>query len=168
MKLYMKQKVFSWKDKATVKDEYGEDKYYIEGKVLSIGKKLRIYDMHEQELAYIEQKVLTIMPKFTVFRNGTELAKIAKKFTVLKHKYVIEGLGWEVEGDFLGHDYTISDAGRPIASVHKKWMSWGDTYELFIDDSVDEVNALAVVLAIDAVLDASSSSTASTVSFFND
>ena len=34
MKLYLKQKVFSWKDKSNVKDELGNDKYYIEGKVL--------------------------------------------------------------------------------------------------------------------------------------
>ena len=38
-------------------------------------------------------------------------------------------------------------------------MSWGDTYEIFVDDSFDEVNALAVVLAIDAVLDADNAST---------
>ena len=31
MKLYMKQKVFSWADRFTIKDEYGADKYYVEG-----------------------------------------------------------------------------------------------------------------------------------------
>ncbi|WP_298654220.1 hypothetical protein [uncultured Eubacterium sp.] len=31
-------------------------------------------------------------------------------------------------------------------------MSWGDTFELDIADGNDEVTALAVVLAIDAVL----------------
>ena len=32
-------------------------------------------------------------------------------------------------------------------------MSWGDTYELDISDNTDEITALAVVLAIDTVLD---------------
>ena len=34
MKLYIKEKVFSWGDKFTVKDAYGEDKYIVEGKCL--------------------------------------------------------------------------------------------------------------------------------------
>lgn len=39
MKLYIKQKVFTIKDKFTVKDEAGNDKYFVEGKLLSLGKK---------------------------------------------------------------------------------------------------------------------------------
>ena len=31
MKLYIKQKVFSWVDRFTVFDETGADKYYVEG-----------------------------------------------------------------------------------------------------------------------------------------
>ena len=33
-----------------------------------------------------------------------------------------------------------------IASIHKKWLSWGDAFELDIDDNADEVMALAVIL----------------------
>ena len=44
MKLYIKEKVFSWGDKFTVKDAYGEDKYIVEGEVFSWGKKLHVYD----------------------------------------------------------------------------------------------------------------------------
>ena len=35
MKLYIKEKVFSWGDKFTVKDEYGNDKYFVQGEVFS-------------------------------------------------------------------------------------------------------------------------------------
>ena len=45
MQLYMKQKVFSWKDKFSIQNSVGEDKYFVEGKAISLGKKLRIYDM---------------------------------------------------------------------------------------------------------------------------
>ena len=40
MKLYIKQKVFSWGDKFTVKDVNGEDRYFVEGEIFSWGKKL--------------------------------------------------------------------------------------------------------------------------------
>ena len=45
MKLYIKQKVFSIKDKFTIKDEEGNDKYFVEGKILSLGKKFHVYNM---------------------------------------------------------------------------------------------------------------------------
>ena len=45
MKLYLKQKVFSWGDSFTVYDENGNDKYYVEGEIFSFGKKLHIYDL---------------------------------------------------------------------------------------------------------------------------
>ena len=154
MKLYLKQKFFSWKDRAWVKDETGADRYFIEGKVLSIGKKLWIMTPDGEQLAFVRQKVPALLPRFLVEIGGNEVAQIVKKFTFLKPKYEIEGLGWTVEGDFLGHDYTVLSADRPIITIHKKWMSWGDSFELDVEQGTDEVLALAVVVAIDAVMDA--------------
>ena len=51
MKLYIKQKVFTIKDKFTVKDEAGNDKYFVEGKLLSLGKKFYIHNMEKEEVA---------------------------------------------------------------------------------------------------------------------
>jgi len=45
MKLYLKQKVFSWRDRFFAKDESGNDRYAVEGEIISWGKKLRVYDM---------------------------------------------------------------------------------------------------------------------------
>ncbi len=161
MQLYMQQKVFSWKDKFSVLNSFGEDKYYVEGKIISIGKKLRIYDTAGNELAFVNQKVVSLMPKFSVEMNGQEVAVIKKKFTLLKPKYIIEGPGWEVQGDFFSHDYNITDKSNIIVSIHKKWMAWGDTFELDIPDENNEILALAVVLAIDAVMDAQQNSSVS-------
>ena len=152
MKLYMKQKVFSLKDRFYIKDEQGNDRYYVEGEFFSIGKKLHLYDMNGNELAYIQQKVLTFLPRFFVYINGKEVAEIVKEFTFLKPKYSINGLGWNVEGDFWSHEYSMTNNGRGVASVHKAWFSWGDSYEIDINNAGDEVLTLAVVLAIDAVL----------------
>ncbi|MBQ7541168.1 MAG: LURP-one-related family protein [Clostridia bacterium] len=154
MKLYLKQKFFSWKDRAWVKDETGADRYYIEGKVFSIGKKLWIMTPSGEQIAFVRQKIPSFLPRFIVEIGGQEVAQITKKFTLFKPTYVIEGLGWEVQGDFFAHDYTVSEGMRTIIAIHKHWMSWGDSFELDIADGTDEVMALAVVLAIDAVMDA--------------
>ncbi len=161
MKLYIKQKVFSWKDKFMVYDEQGREKYYIEGEFFSLGKKLHVFNNQNTEVAFIQQKILSFMPRFFVYVNGTEVAEIVKKFTFFKPKYSIEGLGWDIDGNFIAHDYVISKNGRTIVDIHKQWMTWGDCYELNIADAGDEIVALAVVLTIDCVMDAAQAAAAS-------
>ena len=157
MKLYIKEKVFSWGDKFTVKDEYGNDKYFVQGEVFSWGKKLHVYDSVDREVAFIKQEVWSILPRFYVFCGDEQIAEIKKEFTFLFPKYSIQGLGWEIEGKLMAHDYEIIKNGKSIVTISKEWMTWGDSYELNIANPEDEIVALAVVLTIDCVMEASSS-----------
>lgn len=50
MKLYIKQKAFSFREKFFVKDEYECDRYYIEGEVFTLGSKLHVYDLSGNEV----------------------------------------------------------------------------------------------------------------------
>ena len=153
MKLYIKQKIFSWNDKFSVYDETGAERYYVEGELFSWGKKLHVYDYARSgEAAFIRQEVFTLMPKFIVSVDGQDIAEIVKEFTFFKPRYRIDGLGWEIDGDFWDHDYEITKNGRTIVSLSKEWFTWGDCYELNIESPEDEIVALAVVLAIDCVL----------------
>ena len=161
MKLYIKEKVFSWGDKFTVKDEYGYDKYVVEGEVFSWGKKLHIYDMTGREVAFIKQEVWSFLPRFYVFCGGQQVAEIKKEFTFLFPKYSIEGLGWEIDGSFLAHEYEITKGGRTIVTISKEWMTWGDSYELNIANPADEILALAVVITIDCVMESGSGASVS-------
>jgi len=160
MKLYIKEKVFSWGDKFTVKDEYGNDKYFVQGEVFSWGKKLHVYDSEGNEVAFIKQEVFSFLPRFYVFCNGVQVAEIKKEFSFLFPRYSVAGLGWEIEGKFMAHDYEIKKGSSTIVSISKEWMTWGDSYELDITNPEDEIVALAVVLTIDCVTEASASATA--------
>ena len=161
MKLYIKEKVFSWGDKFTVKDAYGEDKYIVEGEVFSWGKKLHVYDRLGREVAFIKQEVWSLLPRFYVFCDDRQVAEIKKEFTFLFPRYTIEGLGWEIDGSFMAHDYQITKNGHKIVSISKEWMTWGDSYELDISDPADEIVALAVVITIDCVTETSSAAASS-------
>ena len=160
MKLYIKEKVFSWGDKFTVKDEYGNDKYFVQGEVFSWGKKLHVYDMTGNEVAFIKQEVWSFLPRFYVYCNNVQVAEIKKEFSFIFPKYSVAGLGLEIEGRFMAHDYEIKKGSSTIVSISKEWMTWGDSYELDITNSEDEIVALAVVLTIDCVTEASASATA--------
>ena len=156
MRLYIKQKVFSWGDKFTVWDEFGNDRYYVEGEIFTWGKKLHVYDTAGNEVAFIKQEVFSLMPRYYVFCGDRQVAEIRKEFSFLFPRYSIDGLGWEIEGSFMAHDYEITRNGCPIVSISKEWMTWGDSYELNIANPADEIVALAVVLTIDCVTASSS------------
>ena len=156
MTLYMREKVFTLKERFYITDELGNNVYYVEGELLSLGKKLHIYDMQNNELAMVKQKLLTLLPKFSVLVEGEEIAEIAKELTLFRPCYKVKGPGWTVDGDIWDHDYKIRKGMMPIIDVSKAWLSWGDTYKIDIDKEINPVMAIAVVLAIDCVLDAES------------
>ena len=149
MKLYIRQKVFSWKDKFTVKDFDGRDVYQVEGEFFSFGKKLHIYDMSGNEVAFIQQKVLSFLPRYYVYVGDNQVAEILKKFTFLRPKYEVHGLNWQVEGDFLGWDYRIFSNDGDIAKVTKQLFKLTDTYLIDVKDHNNALDALMLVLAID-------------------
>ena len=157
MKLYIRQKVFSFGAKFNITDEYGEERYRVEGEVFTFAPKLHIFDVTGNEVALVQRKLLSLMPRFYVYVDGEQIAEIIKEITFLKQKYDIIGKGWTVDGDFTAHDYSIKSNGDEIARIHKVWMSWGDSFELDIRDTDDEVVLIAVILAIDAVMDAGNS-----------
>ena len=87
MKLYIKQKVFSWRDKFAVMDEYERD--------------------------------------------------------------------WQ-------HEYAVSSNQGEIMHISKAWLTWGDFYELDINNPQDELLCLCIALAIDCIsADAAGASAAS-------
>ena len=163
-KLFMKQKVFSWKDRFTVKDEYDQDRYYVEGEFFTLGKKLHVYDTAGEEKAFIQEKVFSLKPRYFVFVGGVQAAEIVREFKLIHPLYFVNGLDWKCTGNFSGHQYEISRDGEDIARVSKAWFSWGDSYELEVADDRNELLSLAVVLSIDcvqAMLEAASASSSS-------
>jgi uncharacterized protein YxjI len=151
MKLYIEKKLFTLVDKFSVKDEVGNEKYFVEGELLSLGHRLHIKNSSGVEIALVSEKLLTLLPKFFISSNGTQIAEITSKLS-LTPKYEIKGLNWSVSGDFLGHDYIITKDNVSIVQIHKKWMSWGDCFEIDLIKETDEITTLAVVLAIDCIL----------------
>lgn len=151
MRLLIRQKVFSWRDRFYILDERGQNRYYAESEVFSWGKKLHVFDLSGHEVGYIEQKLWTWMPQYQICRNGTYVATICKEFTFFRPRYRVEGANWNVEGSFWAHDYQMVSNGQTVASVSKEWFTWGDCYTLDVQDGWDEVLALCVVLTIDCV-----------------
>ncbi|WP_034552133.1 LURP-one-related/scramblase family protein [Carnobacterium funditum] len=152
MNYYIKQKIFSWSDKFTVKDSQGRDVYSVEGEFLSWVKKLHVRDMSGKEVLYIEQQLWKFLPTYSLYIDDKERAKVSKEFTFFKPRYTIEGPAWQVEGSIWEHDYQIMSNQKVMADISKEWLTWGDTYALDIKDEDHALLALGVIIVIDCVM----------------
>ncbi len=151
----MKQKLFSWGDDFTIKNESGEDIFFVDGRAFSIGNKLSFQDMKKHELAFIRQKLLSWGPTYEITRNG-ELAAVVKKhlFALLRCSFTVDVPGpddLEAQGSFLDMEYTFTRADQVVAEVSKRWFSFTDTYGVDIREGEDDVLILARTVVINMV-----------------
>jgi uncharacterized protein YxjI len=153
MRYMMKQKLFSWGDDFTIRNEAGEDVFFVDGKAFSFGDKLSFQDMQKNELAFIRQKLLAWGPTYEITRDGA-LAAVVKKhlFTLFRCKFTVDVPGpddLEAEGSFLDMEYTFTRSGQSVAEVSKRWFSFTDTYGVDIQEGEDDVLILASTVVID-------------------
>ena len=150
MKLLFKQRLFSWFDSYDIFNEAGETVYTVKGQ-LAWGHCLKIYDAYGTEIGTVKEKVFSFLPRFEMYYGDRYVGCITKEFSFFKPRFNIDCNGWRVEGSFFEWDYSILDySGRNIATVTKELFNWTDTYVIDVYDPLDAINALMLVLAIDA------------------
>ena len=161
MQLYIKQKVFSWRDRFAVKDAAGYDRWFAQGEIFSWGRKLHVYDAHGREVAFLRQKLWTFFHQKYFIELGGQTYALVKEFTFGRPRFYLEGLPWRMEGNFWAHEYDLFDGRGVIMHISKHWFTWGDSYLLDIPDPRNELLCLCVALAVDCMqADAAQSSAA--------
>lgn len=153
MRYLLRQKLFSWGDDFTIKDENERDAFFVDGKMFSFGDQLSFQDMQGNELAYIKEKVFAWGKTFEIYRSG-RLAAVVKKelFTFFKCRFTVDVPGpddLEATGDFLDHEYEFRRGDRTVASVSKQWFTLRDTYGIDVADNEDAVLVLASAVVVD-------------------
>ncbi len=148
--MLFKQRFFSWFDSYDIYDGEGSVLYTVRGQ-LSWGHCLKIFDRYGGEVGTVRERVLTWLPKFEMYIGDTYVGCISREFSLFRPRYNIDCRGWRVDGDFMEWDYTVTDGdGARVAAVSKELLHWTDTYVIDVTDPRDALQALMLVLAIDA------------------
>jgi len=154
MKFYIKQKVFSLRDKFKISDESQKELYQVAGKFLSISNKLELQNIDGSMVLHAKRQVLSFLPKYFIYSpHDDELAIIQRKFA-FKPKFEIRvgDLNLTVDGSLFGHSFHILDEDQIVASIQKKIISWGDTYEIEVFNESNLELYLFIVIIIDQVI----------------
>ena len=150
MKLYFKQRIFSWFDSYDIYNVNGEVVFSVEGQ-LSWGHKLHILNAGGMHIATVKEVVLTWLPKFEFYIEEKYIGTLYKKFSLFSPQFEVDFNSWSISGNFLEWDYQIlGPAGEEIAVIQKELFHWTDTYTIEVADEENALCALMVVLAIDA------------------
>ena len=155
MKLVLKEKVFTLKERFNVTDEQEQPLYSVEGKFFSWGHQFDVEDASGAHVAHIQQKVLALLPRYFITCDGMEEMELKGHINIIHPHYTLETPDgdWEVRGDFLHHEYTIMKGEESIATVARKWFSFGDSYTLDVAEDRNVVPALCVMVALDCIFE---------------
>jgi uncharacterized protein YxjI len=154
MKLYIKQRIFSLGDKYDVYDAEENVVFDVESEIFTIGAKLHLYDTQGNELYYIKKRITFLLAQYEIYQQDNLCAVINQEFSLFRSKLNVESsLGdFNINGEFMNLDYEITRNGQYFGSIHKKWLSWGDSYELDIPNQNNAAFFCALVIAIDNCL----------------
>ncbi|MDR2514730.1 MAG: LURP-one-related family protein [Christensenellaceae bacterium] len=150
MKLYIRQKAFSWRDRFAVWDESGKECYYARGEIFSLGRRLHISDASGREVAHIRAKLFSFLPRYFIEIGGASYA-LKKEFTLFRPAFTLEGLPFTMAGDFWAHEYEMRAGDALVMRLSKQWFTWGDAYELEIAAPGDAPLCLCAALAVDCM-----------------
>ena len=150
----MRQKIFALGQDFFIENEQGQKAFKVDGKVLRVRDTLYFKDMQGNTLCQIQQKIARIRDTMDVDGpDGRPVASVKKAIiTPIRDRWVVkigEGPDLKVQGNIFDHEYTISDGGKKVAEISKKWFRLRDTYGVEVAPDQNDVVILAVTVAVD-------------------
>ena len=149
------KRLFLLGDKYDILDGNNTPVYHVQGKIFSIGNKLSLLDNTGAEIARIEQRVMSLVSEYDIYQNG-QIAVVVKKklFSLLVTRFTIEGPGgnYEMQGDWLNWNYTITQNGQTVAQISRQLALFQDRYGMEIQPGADAPLLLAIGIVMDEVM----------------
>ncbi len=151
MRILMRQRLLSILDHYDICDEAGQLLFKVNGK-FALTPELRIWNAAGEELGYTKFELFHLLPHYNFFADGEKIDCMVKKITLFRPRYELEQSGWTVHGDFLAHEYQVTDTeGREIANISKAYLKVRDTYAIDVSDARNVLRVLMVALIVDSV-----------------
>lgn len=153
MRYLVREKLFRIGEDNDILDENGRPVYSVDGKVLSLHNLLIVNDLSGTELARVHRKIMSLMARYEIDLAGQGTAELHQRFSSPLHpKWTLSMAGQpdlEMTGNFWGHDFTIADDGKSVATISKKWVSLTSAYGVDIAEGQNDLLLLCAVLALE-------------------
>jgi uncharacterized protein YxjI len=154
----IRERMFRMGEDSDITDEAGQPVLHVDGKVMSLHNRLVLQDPSGREAGQVHRKLAALRPTYEITIGGKDVAEVRKQlFTPFGERFTIHvhGAGdMEINGDLLGHEFTIERDGQTVAAISKRWLTMTTSYAVDVAPGQDDVLILASVLALDLAIDA--------------
>ena len=149
----MTEKLASIGDDFWIENGAGQRVFKVDGKALRVRDTLKLKDMQGNVVAEIQEKVARVKDTMDIARNGQTIATVKKALvTPIRGRFSVNvagGADMDVDGNVLGHEFKVTQGGREIAEISKKWFRIRDSYGVEIQAGQDDALLLAITVVID-------------------
>ena len=154
MLLHAKSKMLSIHKKMEIMDEADQVLYTVESKALSIHDTTYVRNASGDTIATIKHKPISLHETHIIeFADGEEVEVRTEWFHVMNAVIDLEGLGWQMRGDVLQHNYEfVNSLGGVLARTHQKWVSLHDVYYIDVLDESQIDRIVAVYVALERII----------------
>ena len=156
MKVYIKNKFWSWGCGSSVVNEKKEPVFQVKGRVFSITKVKYVCDMEGKRLFKVRNKWFNffVHKAYIYDENKKKIATVKDKWFNLNGEYFVLGYKDEIkiEGKFFGLSSKILRNGQVIGSIKRQFTIINDAFELDADEA-DMPFLIALVIALDNIVD---------------
>ena len=154
MLLHAKSKMLSIHKKMEIMDESDQVLYTVESKAISIHDTTYVRNAAGETIATIKHKPISLHETHIIELAGGEEAEVRTEwFHVMQDVIDLEGLGWQMRGDILQHNYEfVNSLGGVLARTHQKWVSLHDVYYIDVQDESQLDKIVAVYVALERII----------------
>lgn len=149
----MREKMVAIGDDFWIENEQGRRAFKVDGKLLRVRDILVFEDANGKELVKMASKIIQIKDQVKLERTGGPSAVVKKDLINVVHDHFVmkvdNGADYEISGNLLDHEYSITQGRNKVAEVSKKWFRIADTYGVQIEQGADDVLILAATVAVD-------------------
>ena len=154
----IRERMFRMGEDSDITDEAGQPVLHVDGKVMSLHNRLVLQDPSGREAGQVHRKLAALRPTYQITIGGKDVAEVRRHlFTPFGERFTIDvhgAGGMEINGDLLGHEFTIEREGQTVAAISKRWLTMTTSYAVDVAPGEDDVLILASVLALDLAIDA--------------
>ena len=156
MKVYIKNKIFSFGGGSSVVNENKEPVYNVKGRVFSVTKVKYVCDLEGKRLFKIRNKWFNffVHKAYIYYENKKEIATVKDKWFNTKGEYFVLGYKDEIkiQGKFFGLTSQILKNGEVVGTIRRQVTIIADSFELEASEE-DMPFLVALVIAIDNITD---------------
>lgn len=150
----MRERFFDLGEDFTVEDEAGRPAFRVNGKVLTLKKTFVLEDLEGHPLATIREPLIALRDTVVIERPDEPPATVRRPLLPhLRPRFHVEYTegDLEVEGNIIGHEYTIRRGREVVARISKGWFQIRDTYGIEVEPGADPALMISIAVALESL-----------------